>query len=512
MSTAEHSQMASQVAVAERESETPAPEVFDTRAGWYRRLRRPWILVPVVVVVGLGVWFFAIRSDGSSDAAATTTTKQLVTVTRGALTNAVSAEGTVAAAQTDDLSFSAAGTVTAVNVKAGDTVTAGQVLATMDSASLQSAVASAASTLAKAQASLSDDEASGASSDQISADQTSVQSATDSLARAWQSLAGASLVATFDGTVSSVNLTVGEQLSSSGSGGHDAHGVGHRLRSVVFDARERQHRRVGRQQQLEFEHVVERADRGRQQGPVHRVAASQQHRRDVAQGRRLRDPHRDARVPAAAALAGSADSAAAARCRPSRAAAATVRPVGTAPTPATAGPAPAEPAPAATGNGSANTGATATGTVTAVGQVASASSGVAQYPVTVTFSTDNTQFSVGSTVTGAIQSVAADNVLQVPVRAITTDANGNTTVTVALDGKTNGRTATRTVQTGKSAGGVIEITSGLQEGDQVIVTTTIPAGLPTNGTGTRNTPGGAGQFPGLGTGGTGTNRNGTGAG
>ena len=104
-------------------------------------------------------------------------------MTRGALTNTVSAQGTVAAAQTDDLSFSAAGTVTAVNVKAGDTVTTGQVLATIDSASLQSAVASAASTLAKAQATLSDDEASGASSDQISADQTSVPSATDSLAR-----------------------------------------------------------------------------------------------------------------------------------------------------------------------------------------------------------------------------------------------------------------------------------------------------------------------------------------
>ena len=227
MSTAEHSQMASQVALAERESETPAaPDTVETRSVWYRRLRRPWIVVPVVVVVGLGVWFFAIRSDGSSDAATTTTTKQLVTVTRGALTNTVSAQGTVAAAQTDDLSFSAAGTVTAVNVKAGDTVTTGQVLAAMDSASLQSTVASAASTLAKAQASLSDDEASGASSDQISADQTSVQSATDSLARAWQSLAGASLVATFDGTVSSVNLTVGEQLSSSGSGGTTPTGSG----------------------------------------------------------------------------------------------------------------------------------------------------------------------------------------------------------------------------------------------------------------------------------------------
>ena len=40
----------------------------------------------------------------------------------------------VAAAQTDNLSFTSPGTVTAVNVKAGDTVTTGQVLATIDSA------------------------------------------------------------------------------------------------------------------------------------------------------------------------------------------------------------------------------------------------------------------------------------------------------------------------------------------------------------------------------------------
>jgi macrolide-specific efflux system membrane fusion protein len=159
-------------------------------------------------------------------------------------------------------------------------------------------------------------------------------------------------------------------------------------------------------------------------------------------------------------------------------------------------------------NGAAtNTGATATGTVTEVGQVASASSGVAQYPVTVTFSTDDAQFSVGSTVTGAVQTVVANDVLQVPVRAVTTDASGKTTVTVALDGKTNGRTATRTVQTGRSAGGMIEITGGLQEGDQVIVTTVVPTGVGTGtggtGNGTRGNFGGNGQFPGFG--GTGAN-------
>ena len=60
-------------------------------------------------------------------------------------------------ADTDDLSFGASGTVTAVNVAAGDKVTTGQVLATIDSASLESDVESAESDLADAEATLADD-------------------------------------------------------------------------------------------------------------------------------------------------------------------------------------------------------------------------------------------------------------------------------------------------------------------------------------------------------------------
>jgi multidrug efflux pump subunit AcrA (membrane-fusion protein) len=66
-------------------------------------------------------------------------------------------KGTIATAQTDDLNFTAASTVTAVNVKAGQTVNTGDVLATIDSAALQSAVAGAESTVAQAAAKLSDD-------------------------------------------------------------------------------------------------------------------------------------------------------------------------------------------------------------------------------------------------------------------------------------------------------------------------------------------------------------------
>ncbi|MGZ4800765.1 MAG: efflux RND transporter periplasmic adaptor subunit, partial [Acidimicrobiia bacterium] len=183
-----------------------------------RRVAQPIVIVPILIVVAIvGVWWLAFRPDPVSTASASTT-KQVVDVTSGPISVTVSAEGTVAAAQTDDLSFSSAGTVTAVNVKAGDTVTAGQVLATIDSAALRASVTSAESNVAAAQAKLSDDQSSGASADQVAADESSLTAANDSLTNANAALAKASLVATFDGTVAAVNLTVGQQLSSSGSG------------------------------------------------------------------------------------------------------------------------------------------------------------------------------------------------------------------------------------------------------------------------------------------------------
>ncbi len=76
-----------------------------------------------------------------------------------------------------------------------------------------------------------------------------------------------------------------------------------------------------------------------------------------------------------------------------------------------------------TGNGGTGTtratAATVTGIVTDVGKVADASSGVAQYPVTIDFSTDDASFSIGTSITGAISSTVKDDVVQVPVRAVT---------------------------------------------------------------------------------------------
>src|SRR5262249_22429815 len=199
------------------------PSAGPPRLRW---MRQPYVLVPAVLAVAVvGLAMGALGDPGT----ASSPTAQVVTVTRGPMTESVSAEGTVAAAQSDDLKFGASGTVTAVNVKAGDDVQAGQVLATIDSAQLQANVASAQSAAARAQAQLDDDRSSGVSADRLGVGESSAAAANNPLTRAQTAVGCASPVprfagATFDGVLSQVNVTPGEQLASNGTGGTPATG------------------------------------------------------------------------------------------------------------------------------------------------------------------------------------------------------------------------------------------------------------------------------------------------
>ncbi|MEZ5320637.1 MAG: hypothetical protein R2698_00840 [Microthrixaceae bacterium] len=112
--------------------------------------------------------------------------------------------------------------------------------------------------------------------------------------------------------------------------------------------------------------------------------------------------------------------------------------------------------------------ATATGLVTSVGRVADASSGVATYPVTVTFDADSTKVFVGSTATAEITVSQRSGVLQIPSRAVSS-RGGRSVVTVATDGTADGATEQRTVTTGETSGAMVEITSGLRAGEQVVI-------------------------------------------
>ena len=87
----------------------------------------------------------------------------------------------------------------------------------LDSAELQSSVSEAAANLASAEATLSDHQDADASDEQLVADASSVATAQDRLVTAYEAAGGAQLVAAFDGTIASVDLTVGEVLGSGGS-------------------------------------------------------------------------------------------------------------------------------------------------------------------------------------------------------------------------------------------------------------------------------------------------------
>src|SRR5665648_1206332 len=102
-----------------------------------RRLRRSRVATVVLVgvtalVVGAGgVYWFGLRDDAAA-AQTPEVTSQAVAASLTTLEKSVTASGTLAPTVQEDVSFEASGTVMSVDVVAGQTVTAGQTLATID--------------------------------------------------------------------------------------------------------------------------------------------------------------------------------------------------------------------------------------------------------------------------------------------------------------------------------------------------------------------------------------------
>jgi len=175
----------------------------------------------VVVLAAGGAGGYIAASGDSSPAAAAQATTTTQTVSTGTIRQSVSATGTLAPANDQTLNFSSAGVVTSVLVTEGQTVTKGQKLATIDSASLAATVAQAKATVATAKAKVEADESASADSSttdaQLAADKAALTADRNQLASARTALAGATLTAPFSGTVASVGLTVGQSVSGSGS-------------------------------------------------------------------------------------------------------------------------------------------------------------------------------------------------------------------------------------------------------------------------------------------------------
>ena len=119
-----------------------------------RLLSKPFIIGTVAVLVAAGVGTFFLTRG-----AAATVSYRTGVATLGTVTQTVSLSGNLAPDGETDLDFAGAGKVTAVNVQSGQTVTAGEVLATQDPSTVDASLTQAEATLASAQANLTQDEA-----------------------------------------------------------------------------------------------------------------------------------------------------------------------------------------------------------------------------------------------------------------------------------------------------------------------------------------------------------------
>jgi macrolide-specific efflux system membrane fusion protein len=430
------------------------------------RARRRWIalLGLGIAVAAAAAWWFLVREDSATQSTVPTTVSQVVEVVAGTVAERVSAEGTVSAAATDSLSFESSGTVTSVNVAVGDTVSAGQVVATLDSAELESDLAEAESDLADAEARLADDEDDEATDEQLAADEAAVVTAGDARDAAAEALEGAQLVASIDGVVTAVDLTVGEELGGSGTGSTtmtgSATGSGSSASSLGETTQQQSPGATTGSEQSSSGTAaqVEIMSAGRYSVEIS-VSSAEVDQVEVGQAVQLSISTDSADATASGGLGGF--------------------PGGFTP-PGMGG-----------GTGAPSQGGRATddeedsqqssdldtsseddveaaGTVAEVSRVADASSGVATYAVTVWFEAEAATVWPGSTATAEILVSERTGVIQVDSRAVQSVA-GAASVVVALDGTTDGRTEERSIEVGEISDGLTEVRSGLEAGEMVVV-------------------------------------------
>ncbi len=187
-------------------------------ASRHRTRRTIVVAVAVVALAGGGCWWLLGRGSGAADAATRTVAASLTTMQK-----TVEATGTLAPTVQQDVSFAVSGTVTSVDVALGDTVTAGQTLATVDTLELDADLLSARADLAQAQAEASNLKSSGSSA-QIAAASARVDVAAAAVTTAEDDVAAATLVAPVGGLVTTVGIETGDKVSGGQSSSQSSKG------------------------------------------------------------------------------------------------------------------------------------------------------------------------------------------------------------------------------------------------------------------------------------------------
>jgi macrolide-specific efflux system membrane fusion protein len=448
----------------------------------WRRYRWPIIGAAVVIVaaaIALPLWL----TSGSSTAGGLSITTVTVPVTTGTIQQTVTSSGTIEPASQANLNFAVSGVVTGVNVKAGQTVTAGQVLATVDTTALNEDLNAAQAQLTSAQDKLASDEDSSASTSQIDSDESSVTSAESSLSTAQTNLNDASLTSTIAGTVASVDLTVGQQVTGTGSGSTGSTGSSGATGATGASGA------TGSSTPSSSSSSTGTASTSGQIVVIGTDSYIVNTTVDDTQIGQISDGDQ-----VDVSLSGSTSS-----------------------TGGTAAAGGAFGAAAATGGSStaASASSTAYGTVGSISLIGSQSSDVTTFPVVVDVTGNPSGLYAGATADVSIIVKQLSDVTEVPTNAISYTSGGQATVTEVA----NGNHVVTNVTVGEAENGETQILSGVKSGDKVLereVSFKAPGGGSAGlfgGTGTRTGGfGGAGGFPGAGGGFTGGGGGFTGAG
>jgi multidrug efflux pump subunit AcrA (membrane-fusion protein) len=141
-----------------------------------KALFRKRVIVPVIVVVALAATAAMVYASQQP----AKVTYRTAAATMGTVTQVLPISGNLTAVGQTDLDFATSGRVLAVNVQSGQAVHAGDVLATLDTASLQGALTQAQANLTSAEAKLSLDRA-GPTAQNLAQAQAAVNTATVTL-------------------------------------------------------------------------------------------------------------------------------------------------------------------------------------------------------------------------------------------------------------------------------------------------------------------------------------------
>jgi macrolide-specific efflux system membrane fusion protein len=169
-----------------------------------------------VVALAGALWAYQTVAVSNTTSSSTAGSQRYATVQAGNVVATVSASGTVQSANMANADFGTSGTVTEIDVRVGDAVTKGQVLAKLDPTAAQDQLNTANANLASAQQSLTRANAAApVDAAAIASAQAQVAQAQATADADQRALDGAVLKAPMAGTVTAVNGSVGGSASAS---------------------------------------------------------------------------------------------------------------------------------------------------------------------------------------------------------------------------------------------------------------------------------------------------------